>query len=630
MLLAHLQAAAESPKVPTPAASGVRGSAPPPEFHAQRAAHHATSGTSFATRCRSGDYHVLLAHLKALPQSPNHSSRPGQMINAFPPGFDAQHGAHQAPSCMSSQARCASNEYQALLAHLQAVPGSPQASSCAAGGVRATAPAFHVFKQPSRHDDSCSPELQLSADSEGAVALEGQGGSVMDFVKAADPDIGAVASPAHAADRHITYPSVMKRYAELETAMAVDAYALQALREANAILARMDLPGDVQYRPVFPRSIMCQLATAERCPPIAAAVAASYVYRLLESACFHECLDELGRPALQEVVEAYPEWMPDAHGPKLADGRVQEAGEHVMAAVQSACLALACAAVNAEAEENSTIRLQALLNSVCGREEWCMTMRQATQLQLLVMQGLEYRLGPEFDLDDPAVPTQPEAVLREPRLRGCSSSSSQSMAVSDGSTDTELDWEASGLDSSVDGAEEGKPAAEDETDVNSGVEGGKVDAADLHASSEAQGSEGEFGSQSASEIALEEGFEIEYEGVAELHTAHNDQCIEAQQEELQLSAESEGAVELPGQNGSGMNSVEGAELEYEGFHEQRAAASEHQNEAQPAQLPLGVQAGVRLQCRLKGSFCWRVRLKCGSRAFRVRGLQLRLMGVWGM
>eukprot|EP00877_Chromochloris_zofingiensis_P004543 jgi/Chrzof1/1408/Cz10g06210.t1 len=56
---------------------------------------------------------------------------------------------------------------------------------------------------------------------------------------------------------------------------------------------------------------------------------------------------------------------------------VQEAGEYMMAALQSACLTLACAAVNAEAEENSTIRLQALLNNVCGRGDWCMTMKQA-------------------------------------------------------------------------------------------------------------------------------------------------------------------------------------------------------------------------------------------------------------
>eukprot|EP00877_Chromochloris_zofingiensis_P004532 jgi/Chrzof1/1407/Cz10g06200.t1 len=91
----------------------------------------------------------------------------------------------------------------------------------------------------------------------------------------------------------------MNRYAEFETAKAVDAYAPQALREANAILARMDLPGDVRYRPVFPRSIMGQPATAERCLSFAAAVAASYVYRLLESVCFHESLDELGWTAFR-------------------------------------------------------------------------------------------------------------------------------------------------------------------------------------------------------------------------------------------------------------------------------------------------------------------------------------------
>lgn len=80
---------------------------------------------------------------------------------------------------------------------------------------------------------------------------------------------------------------------------------------------------------------MGQLAEAWGCSGFAAALAASYVYRLLESVAFQQCVEELGWPALKEVVAAYPEWMPDAHVPHLKKWGWQEVRDHVTSCIST-------------------------------------------------------------------------------------------------------------------------------------------------------------------------------------------------------------------------------------------------------------------------------------------------------
>lgn len=100
------------------------------------------------------------------------------------------------------------DDYQALLAHLRGVPGSPHQPSTAAWGVpQSPTTLMHC---PYGH---------------------------------IGPNLGPASSPPALAELHTPYSSVRRRYTELEAALAAGQYSGQALRDANKILANMDLPG---------------------------------------------------------------------------------------------------------------------------------------------------------------------------------------------------------------------------------------------------------------------------------------------------------------------------------------------------------------------------------------------------